>query len=170
MKQKTSAIAALALALLGIGLAPAAQADPYHHGGYRGGHWATGYHFRYWHYDPVGWRGGRWMQTWHGGRYGWWWSVGGVWMLYSAPVYPYPDPGYAPTYVIEDDPGTMVAPAPASQPAPPPPAPQAPAQAQQMPAPQPQVWYYCNSPQGYYPYVQACPTGWQTVPATPPQH
>jgi len=28
-------------------------------------------------------------------------------------------------------------------------------------------WYYCANPVGYYPYVPACPIGWQTVPATP---
>jgi hypothetical protein len=29
-------------------------------------------------------------------------------------------------------------------------------------------WYYCNSPQGYYPYIQQCPNGWQQVEPTPP--
>jgi hypothetical protein len=32
--------------------------------------------------------------------------------------------------------------------------------------PNPQ-WYYCANPAGYYPYVQSCAGGWQTVPATP---
>jgi hypothetical protein len=32
----------------------------------------------------------------------------------------------------------------------------------------PNVWYYCSSSKTYYPYVQSCPTGWQTVPAVPP--
>jgi hypothetical protein len=36
-------------------------------------------------------------------------------------------------------------------------------------APQEQVWYYCNNPKGYYPYVGSCQEGWQTVPATPPR-
>lgn len=27
-------------------------------------------------------------------------------------------------------------------------------------------WYYCASPQGYYPYVPVCRTGWEAVPAT----
>lgn len=31
-------------------------------------------------------------------------------------------------------------------------------------------WYYCQNPQGYYPYVQNCPAGWmQVVPQPPPQ-
>lgn len=38
-----------------------------------------------------------------------------------------------------------------------------------QPEPQPQYWYYCQNPQGYYPYIQQCPGGWlQVVPPTPP--
>lgn len=30
-------------------------------------------------------------------------------------------------------------------------------------------WYYCNSPQGYYPYIKECLAGWQkVVPQIPP--
>lgn len=29
-------------------------------------------------------------------------------------------------------------------------------------------WFYCNNPDGYYPYVKSCPGGWQRVPAQPP--
>lgn len=29
-------------------------------------------------------------------------------------------------------------------------------------------WYYCASAQGYYPYVNACPEGWQRVTPQPP--
>jgi hypothetical protein len=37
-------------------------------------------------------------------------------------------------------------------------------------APQPPAgsWYYCESSRSYYPYVNQCPEGWKTVPATPP--
>ena len=28
-------------------------------------------------------------------------------------------------------------------------------------------WYYCDNPQGYYPYVQNCSTAWRRVPANP---
>lgn len=28
-------------------------------------------------------------------------------------------------------------------------------------------WYYCNNPDGYYPYIKTCNTAWQRVPATP---
>jgi len=34
---------------------------------------------------------------------------------------------------------------------------------------QPNMWYYCSNPQGYYPYVQSCSTGWQAVVAQPPK-
>lgn len=43
------------------------------------------------------------------------------------------------------------------------PAPQAPAQ----PPSTPSSWYYCENPQGYYPYVQQCPGGWRPVAPTP---
>ena len=31
-----------------------------------------------------------------------------------------------------------------------------------------QVWYYCDNPQGYYPYIKECPGGWQQVAPQPP--
>lgn len=31
-------------------------------------------------------------------------------------------------------------------------------------------WYYCNNPEGYYPYVKECLNGWQQVAPTPPPH
>jgi len=37
-----------------------------------------------------------------------------------------------------------------------------------QPPSSPPVWYYCENPQGYYPYVHECPGGWRTVPASPP--
>jgi hypothetical protein len=36
-------------------------------------------------------------------------------------------------------------------------------------APPQNVWYYCPSSHGYYPYVATCSVAWQQVPATPPQ-
>jgi hypothetical protein len=38
-----------------------------------------------------------------------------------------------------------------------------------LPPSQTPSWYYCDNPQGYYPYVQQCPGGWNQVPARPPQ-
>jgi hypothetical protein len=36
---------------------------------------------------------------------------------------------------------------------------------------EPHYWYYCQDPQGYYPYVKSCPGGWMKVvpEVTPPQ-
>ncbi len=35
--------------------------------------------------------------------------------------------------------------------------------------PPPQSWYFCENPQGYYPYVDQCATAWRRVPAAPPR-
>lgn len=32
----------------------------------------------------------------------------------------------------------------------------------------PNYWYYCQNPQGYYPYVKECAGGWQQVSPQPP--
>jgi hypothetical protein len=38
------------------------------------------------------------------------------------------------------------------------------------PAPSSNYWYYCPNPQGYYPYVRECQSGWMTVlPQAPGQ-
>ena len=94
--------------------------------------------------DLSAWRGGHWFHGAFGGTYGWWWWADGFWYWYPAPVYPYPDV-VADTYVPDED-------------------------YQGPPQPAGPVWYYCHSPAGYYPYVRACPTGWETVPATPPDY
>jgi hypothetical protein len=33
---------------------------------------------------------------------------------------------------------------------------------------QPSDWYYCRNPEGYYPYVASCPSGWTKVAPAPP--
>jgi hypothetical protein len=71
------------------------------------------------------------------------------WGPYWAPSYPY---AYSPV-VVAPPPQVYVQPSP-------------PASVQ---APPPASWYYCEHPQGYYPYVAQCPGGWRQVPATPPQ-
>ena len=38
----------------------------------------------------------------------------------------------------------------------------------QQEPPTQQYWYYCQNPQGYYPYVGECPDGWQQVAPQPP--
>ncbi|MTD33540.1 hypothetical protein GKE73_12250 [Paludibacterium sp. dN 18-1] len=95
------------------------------------------------------WHGGRWFHGYHGDRLGWWWIAAGTWFLYDAPVYPYP---VSPAVVMLPPPTVQVAPpAPAVQEAP------------------VQSWYFCRSKKQYYPYVEHCPEGWKTVPATPPE-
>ena len=106
--------------------------------------------------DFAQWRGGQWFHGYHDGRLGWWWTVGPMFYWYERPLYPYPDPYLPsgvvapPTYVQQPElipeapPAAMVAPPPATN------------------------WYYCAKPEGYYPYVTACPGGWKIVPATPP--
>lgn len=108
-------------------------------------------------HDLNHWRAGGWRHGWHGGRMGWWWVLGGTWYFYPQPIYPYPDPYVPPTVVIQQPPQVVVQT----------PAPTAPT----APAANPTVaqwWYYCEAPKGYYPYVASCPSGWKSVPATPP--
>lgn len=68
----------------------------------------------------------------------------GVPFYYPPPYYYYPPPP-----VVYTPPPVYTAPAPTYV------------------QPPPQSWYYCDNPQGYYPSVQACSTGWRQVPATP---
>jgi hypothetical protein len=89
-------------------------------------------------HDFDHWREGRWFHGPHEGRDGWWWTVGGLWYFYPAPVYPYPDPYTPPTVVVE------------TAPVPPTGAP-------------PSYVYYCATPAGYYPYVPQCAVAWQKV-------
>jgi hypothetical protein len=79
-----------------------------------------------------------------------WWAWDPV--QYWAYPYPYYSPYYYPPY-------------PAYYAPPPGPPPQAPVQA--TGAPPPQSWYYCDNPQGYYPYVRDCSSAWRQV--TPPR-
>lgn len=91
-------------------------------------------------YDQQVWTSGRWVHGWHDNRFAWWWVTGGLWYFYPAPIYPYP------TYV----PPAIVAPQPPPVPSGEPPT---------------QFWYFCDSPQGYYPYVTSCTVPWRAVPA-----
>lgn len=117
---------------------------------HRGRHWESREIHRFADHDIDIWRGGRWHHGRHGGRFGWWWIAAGVWYFYPAPIYPYPDPYTPPVIVLPpaEVPQANV-PAPAQPPA--------------------QFWYYCDSANGYYPYVPSCPEGWKSVPAQPPQ-
>ena len=113
-------------------------------GAYRGGD----FHGRdYAHFRPRElevWRSGGWRHEWHDGRFAWWWVVGDGWYFYPEPIYPYP---------------TYVPPALIAQQAPP------------MPTGLPPMptWYFCDDPQGYFPYVASCMVPWRAVPAMPPR-
>lgn len=71
---------------------------------------------------------------------------------YGFPAYPYPY--YPPAVVtVPAAPQTYIQQAPAVQ--------------QAAPQNQSNFWHYCNNPEGYYPYVKECPSGWQLVEPTP---
>jgi hypothetical protein len=38
------------------------------------------------YHGRLAWEGGQWRHEAHGGRYGWWWDVGGVWYFYPQPL------------------------------------------------------------------------------------
>ena len=94
--------------------------------------------------DDHGERGGHWGYGWHDGHLGWLWLAGSALLIYNVtrPA-PLPQP---PTVIVQ----TMPYAPPAAAPA------------------QAGYWYFCPSSGSYYPYVQTCPDGWETVPATPP--
>jgi hypothetical protein len=91
---------------------------------------------------------------WHGGGGGWrggWWGPGWGYPYYGYPypyAYPYPSgyPADSPPVMAESSPQTYI----------------------EQEAPAQQYWYYCQNPQGYYPYVRECPGGWQQVAPQPP--
>ncbi len=116
---------------------------------------------RFNHEELGRWRGGRWNNSCYRGRCGWWWFAGGMWYFYDRPIYPYPLEVSVVTYLepVEAAPVVAVPAMPVVQPA------AAPVVAAQ---PQAQVWYFCAAANAYYPYVSSCPSGWQTVPAAPP--
>lgn len=130
----------LRLAMLLLIAATSAQADPwYHHDHPRDFH----------HYDQHVWMGGNWYHGNYMGRVGWYWIVGSTYYYYPEPVYPYPNPYIPPTIVVQ-----------------PTPAPQQPIKLESQP--QQPIWYFCESANGYYPYVSECNGEWKTIPATPP--
>ena len=135
-------------------------------GSHGGGNWSgSGGHGGSWHgggsshggWHGGGWHGGGWHGGgWHGRHHFWgprvffgvgvaapfWWYPYG----YAYP-YPYAYPADSPPMAVESSPQTYI---------------QEDTQAQQY-------WYYCQNPQGYYPYVKECPGGWQQVAPQPPE-
>jgi hypothetical protein len=120
--------------------------------GYRGGHERHGQEVRHekrdslWHgdihhfreHDFDKWRSGHWIHDFRGGRESWWWVAGGLWYVYPAPLYPYPDPYTPPGVIIDVVPGT-------SSP----------------------YYYHCENPEGYFPYVEQCVGVWERVSSIP---
>jgi hypothetical protein len=111
-------------------------------GGHRGGGW----------HGRGGWHGGGWS---HGG---YWYPRFRVVVPFYYGVGPLWGPGWwgppYPWYAYPPAGGTVVV-----QP-----------QTQPYVQQEPQYWYYCRDPEGYYPYVDSCPSGWMTVvppPAAP---
>jgi len=77
-----------------------------------------------------------------------WWGPG-WWGPQYYPSYYYPSYYPEPPLVIQQQPEVYVQPA---------------SQAEQQAV----YWYFCKNPQGYYPYVKECPSGWMKVVPTPP--
>ena len=121
-----------------LAAAQAADAQPRHVPDFHGRDFG-----RFTSHERTIWRGGVWRQDWHAGRFGWWWVVGPSWYFYPEPIYPYPN--YVPPAIVVQQP---------------PPVPSG--------LPPMQSWYYCDNPQGYYPYVASCSLPWREVPAAPP--
>ncbi len=69
--------------------------------------------------------------------------------FYYPPAYAYP-----PTVVVPTTPPVYIQ--------------QQQAQPVQPAQPQTNYWYYCQNPDGYYPYVKNCPGGWLQVAPQPP--
>ena len=122
----------------------------YSHGGYRyGGYPYRGY--RHGGYPYAGYRYGGYPYW--GYRYGGYYPYrssfyysGGVWIgpgwgPWWGPAWPYYYPYYSsPPVVIQQSPTEYI-------------------QRDQQ-TEEPEYWYYCNSPKGYYPDIQRCPSGW----------
>jgi hypothetical protein len=109
--------------------------------GHAGGYYGGGHYRGGWGGGPA-FRGGVWI----GPGWGAWGPGWGGWG-WGLPVYPY----YATTEVIiQQQPPVYVEP-------------------QQSQPEEEGYWYYCQNPQGYYPYVKKCPNGWMKVVPSPTQ-
>ncbi len=81
------------------------------------------------------------------GGYGYGYGFG--YPFYYPPAYAYP-----PTMVMPSTPPVYIQ--------------QQQAQPTQPAQPQTNYWYYCQNPDGYYPYIKNCPGGWLQVAPQPP--
>ena len=64
---------------------------------------------------------------------------------HAYPPYYYPPYAYAPAVVVPPAPPVYIEKEPVVE------------------TPAPAYWYFCSSPEGYYPYVKECPAGWRKV-------
>jgi hypothetical protein len=159
-RQKWVGIIVVLAALLILSAGPGYARPGGHGGGGHGGSWHGGHgggrHGGHgWGGHGGKWHGGKWHQghRWAGPRVGIGIGLGPFWGPYWGPywgsyAYPYV---YPPVVTV---PSTQVYVQPS-----------APAAAQPPP---PSYWYYCDTSQAYYPYVQQCPGGWRPVTPTPP--
>lgn len=115
---------------------------PREHYNFRGRHFE---HFTV--HEHMVWRGGLWRHTGHG----WFWVVGGVYYAYPVPIYPYP------LFVSEVIVEAPIVAAPVVVVRPP-----------LVVEKQTEVWYYCDDPPGYSPFIQNCKVEWRKTPITPP--
>jgi hypothetical protein len=142
--KKTAFMAVVAIALF---LAAPLSSDAGRAHGYGGKGVKSGYHGRAGYYG--GWRGYR---AYRGGHRAYWgprtsWNLGFYWggpLVVGPPWYPY---GYysPPPVIVQKQPPVYVEPEQRSD----------------------NYWYYCQNPQGYYPYVKSCPGGWMKVVPQP---
>jgi len=129
----------LTIALFGLVLATVDTAWASHGQSHFGAHRSIQHH--------AGWGHGHgyyWAAGFYGAAWPWFypWYEG-----YAVPVFPYSfySETAAPVEYVEMNPAAPVSDASAN------------------------AWYYCQNPQGYYPYVKSCAGGWQRVPAQPPK-
>jgi len=127
------------------------------HGNWQHGGVRHGGHFRGWHGSGAhwGWRGPGVHWGWQGSgvHWGWPWHTGFFPQFgFFGPVAAFPvfQPVFqpAPLVFVESPASGAMSP---------------------VPAPAPKVlWYYCNEPAGYYPYVQECNSPWvKVIPPAP---
>ena len=139
-------IAWMAFITIALFLAAPLSSDAGRSHGYRGKGVNSGYHGRVGY--SGGWRGYRAYRghrAYRGPRTSW--NLGFYWggpLVVGPPWYPY---GYysPPPVIVQQQPPVVVQPEQRSD----------------------NYWYYCQNPQGYFPYVKNCPGGWMKVVPQP---
>jgi outer membrane protein OmpA-like peptidoglycan-associated protein len=147
------ALAIMSLIMVNSLPVPAASGGSGGHGGFGGrggsgghggfvGRGGSGGHGGFVGHGGYGGHGG--VGVWFGP--GWWgpgwWGPG--WPYY----YPYNYPYYESPPVVQQPPAEYIEPPPQSE--------------------EQDYWYFCQDPEGYYPYVKKCPKGWMRVIPSPP--